>query len=155
LRADFSVENIRAGLNATSLPGRFQSLTYSGQSVILDVAHNPHAAANLVRNIQTRLSGCKVQLVLGMLADKDSSSVVQLLAPVVTQIHAATLPGERGSPAKILYNHAVQTGMSAVTCHDTVESAFKAACAAASAETRGVVVVTGSFFTVAAVLELI
>lgn len=156
LRGQFSVEDIRKGLRATSLAGRFQSLQYQGHKVILDVAHNPHAAANLVRNIQTRLAGCKVQLVLGMLADKDSASVIQLLAPVVTQIHAATLHGERGSSAKILYNHARQSGMLSVTCHETVASAFGAACAAAgaSAETS-VVVVTGSFFTVAAVLELI
>ncbi len=165
LRGQFTVEHIREGLSATNLPGRFQSLEYQGLKVILDVAHNPHAAANLARNIQTRLAGCKVYLVLGMLADKDSLSVVQLLAPVVSQIHAATLHGERGSPAKILYNHAHQAGMSAVTCHETVVSAFEAACAAARAnaetgaeagvEAKGVVVVTGSFFTVAAVLELI
>jgi dihydrofolate synthase / folylpolyglutamate synthase len=165
LRGQFTREHIHQGLVATSLPGRFQSLEYQGVKVILDVAHNPHAAANLARNIQTRLKGCKVHLVLGMLADKDSSSVVQLLAPVVSQIHAATLHGERGSAAKILYNHAHQAGMSAVTCHETVASAFEAACAAARAgmeadaeakvEAKGVVVVTGSFFTVAAVLELI
>ena len=167
LGGQFSIEHIRQGLSATSLAGRFQSLDYQGHKVILDVAHNPHAAANLVHNIQTRLAGCKVQLVLGMLADKDSASVVQLLAPVVTQIHAATLHGERGSTAKILYNHARQAGMLAVTCHETVASAFAAACAAAAAgasaetdvqagaQTKSVVVVTGSFFTVAAVLELI
>ncbi|MES2625766.1 MAG: bifunctional tetrahydrofolate synthase/dihydrofolate synthase [Pseudomonadota bacterium] len=153
LNGNFTVEHIREGLSKTTLPGRFQSVEYKGQWVILDVAHNPHAAANLVRNIQTRLAGCEVQLVLGMLADKDSSAVVQLLAPVVTHIHAATLQGERGSPAKILYNHAQQAGMSAVTCHESVTSAFAAACAASGAES--VVVVTGSFFTVAAVLELI
>lgn len=155
LRGHFSIEHIRQGLSRTSLAGRFQVLAHKGIKVVLDVAHNPHAAANLARNIQTRLAGCKVQLVLGMLADKDSSSVVQLLVPVVAQIHAASLHGERGSPAKILYNHARQAGMEAVTCHETVTSAFEAACAAASVEANGVVVVTGSFFTVAAVLELI
>jgi dihydrofolate synthase/folylpolyglutamate synthase len=161
LRGQITVEHIHLGLNAASLPGRFQDLEYRGLKVILDVAHNPHAAAYLARNIQTRLAGCKVYLVLGMLADKDSFSVVQLLAPVVSQIHAATLHGERGSPAKILYNHAHQAGMTAVSCHETVASAFEAACAAAGAsagacaEAKGVVVVTGSFFTVAAVLELI
>jgi dihydrofolate synthase/folylpolyglutamate synthase len=153
LRGQFLPAHIREGLATTSLAGRFQRVQYQGHTVILDVAHNPHAAANLVRNIQTRLAGCKVQLVLGMLVDKDSASVVQLLAPVVAQIHAATLHGERGSSAKILYNHAHQAGMLSVTCHETVASAFAAACAAAGAD--GVVVVTGSFFTVAAVLELI
>jgi dihydrofolate synthase/folylpolyglutamate synthase len=169
LRGQFSIDHIRQGLSASNLPGRFQVLTHRGLRVILDVAHNPHAATHLAHNIQTHLAGCKVQLVLGMLKDKDSFSVVQLLAPVVAQIHAATLYGERGSPAKILYNHAQQAGMPAVACYETVAAAFEAACAAAGAnaeagietgieaviEAKGVVVVTGSFFTVAAVLELI
>jgi dihydrofolate synthase/folylpolyglutamate synthase len=170
LRGEFSIEHIRQGLSASSLQGRFQIIEYRGLKVILDVAHNPHAAANLARNIETRLAGHNVQLVLGMLADKDSFAVVQLLAPVVARIHAASLYGERGSSAKILYNHAQQAGMLAgaryeTVCYETVASAFEAACAAAGAsveaeveadvEAKGVVVVTGSFFTVAAVLELI
>ena len=141
------------GLAASELTGRFQELRYKGARVIVDVAHNPHAAANLATNIRTRLKGYPVQLVLGMLNDKDSASVVRILAPEVAHIHAASLTGERGSPAKIIYNHARESGVSAVTCHDTVPDALAAACAAAGRE--GVVVVTGSFFTVAAVLELI
>jgi dihydrofolate synthase/folylpolyglutamate synthase len=160
-----TADHVRQGLASSELAGRFQELNYKGVRVIADVAHNPHAAANLARNIRTRLAGHPVQLVLGMLNDKDSSSVVRILAPEVAHIHAASLTGERGSPAKIIYNHARESGVSAVTCHDTVLSAFYAAVAAAagadaaSAEAKeakdGVVVVTGSFFTVAAVLELI
>src|SRR5690606_10853567 len=98
-------------------------------------------------------AGHPVQLVLGMLSDKDSAAVVRLLAPEVAHIHAASLGGERGSPAKIIYNHARESGLSAVSCHDDVASAFHAACASAGA--ADVVVVTGSFFTVAAVLDLL
>src|SRR5690606_20665889 len=114
---------------------------------------NPHAAANLAFNIQTRLKGHPVRLVIGMLNDKDSSTVVRQLAPLVLHSYAATLTGERGPPAEILYNHARESGVSAVTRHDSVAEAFEAACAAADPD--DVVVVTGSFFTVAAVLELI
>ncbi len=145
--------HVRQGLAQSGLAGRFQELRYKGCRVIVDVAHNPHAAANLAANMRTRLAGHPVQLVLGMLNDKDSAAVVRILAPEVAHIHAATLSGERGAAAKIIYNHAREFGVSSVTCHDTVPAALAAACAAAGAE--GVVVVTGSFFTVAAVLELI
>ncbi len=144
---------LKQGLASSELTGRFQELRYKGTRVIADVAHNPHAAANLATNIRIRLADHPVQLVLGMLNDKDSGAVVRILAPEVAHIHAATLGGERGSPAKIIYNHAREFGVSAVTCHDTVGDAFQAACTAAG--TDGVVVVTGSFFTVSAVLELI
>jgi dihydrofolate synthase / folylpolyglutamate synthase len=150
---------LQQGLAASELTGRFQEVRYRGTRVIVDVAHNPHAAANLAANIRTRLAGKPVQLVLGMLNDKDSATVVKLLAPHVAHIHAASLTGERGSPAKIIYNHARESGVSAVTCHDTVPDALKAACARAGANgangANGIVVVTGSFFTVAAILELV
>jgi dihydrofolate synthase/folylpolyglutamate synthase len=153
LEISFTPAQLRKGLASSQLAGRFQELEYKGRRVIADVAHNPHAAANLAVNIHTRLQGHPVRLVLGMLNDKDSATVVRILAPNVAQIHAASLGGERGSPAKIIYNHAREIGVSAVTCHDTVKEALDAAVAAAGADE--VVVVTGSFFMVAAVLELI
>lgn len=157
LRADVTDAQLRAGLARVTLAGRFQELQYKGRRIILDVAHNPHAAANLAANIRTRLKGCEVHLVLGMLADKDALGVVGILAPVATAVYAATLDGERGAPAKIIYNHALQIGgpeMAAqVSCHENVQTAFEAACRAS--RPGAVIVVTGSFFTVAAVLELI
>lgn len=149
----FTPAQLRKGLLGSELSGRFQELRHRGRRVIADVAHNPHAAANLAANIQTRLQGHPVHLVIGMLNDKDSGTVVRILAPHVAHIHAAGLTGERGSPAKIIYNHARDSGVSAVTCHDTVAEALNAACEAAAPD--DVVVVTGSFFTVAAVLEAI
>ncbi|MES2604848.1 MAG: bifunctional tetrahydrofolate synthase/dihydrofolate synthase [Pseudomonadota bacterium] len=148
---------IDEGLARAELAGRFQQLSYKGIRVILDVAHNPHAAANLAANIRTRLAGCDVRLVLGMLGDKDSSGVVRLLSPEVAHIYAASLGGERGAPADILYNHARQLGYTAISCHATVDAAFAAACSSAGQRPgmETVVVVTGSFFTISAVLELL
>jgi dihydrofolate synthase / folylpolyglutamate synthase len=179
---------IEQGLRMAVLAGRFHACRYQGQQVILDVAHNPHAARNLAYNIRTRLAGRRVLLVLGMLADKDSRRVVELLVPVVDQIFAATLGGERGASADILYNHAHALGYGALSKYDSVSAAFAAACAEAQqtksnqgesnqgestqdksiqkatvagsssqpqAAKPPVIVVTGSFFTVAAVLELV
>jgi len=148
---------IDQGLATAELAGRFQRKQYRGLTVILDVAHNPHAARNLAHNIQTRLQGKQVHLVLGMLADKDSATVVQLLAPKVHHIYAASLGGERGSPADVLYNHARRSGYQAVSCHADPVAAFTAASEAAQTldAVANVVVVTGSFFTISAVLELL
>jgi len=154
LRADIKREHLQQGLADVKVPGRFQQEHYNGVKVILDVAHNPHAAANLARKMPTLTSASgKVHLVLAMLGDKDSESVVKLLAPLAADIQLAALGGERGAPVKIIYNHALSAGASSVTCHDDVKQAFLAAIKLAGKD--DVVVVTGSFFTVAAVLELI
>lgn len=60
-----SAQDVRRGLSLVDLPGRFQVLP-GRPAVILDVAHNPHAAAHLARNLQsmgffpapTRCSAC-------------------------------------------------------------------------------------------------
>lgn len=153
-------EAIDTGLRNAELAGRFQQKNHQGVRVILDVAHNPHAAANLAKNIRGRLAGCHVLLVLGMLADKDSASVVRLLLPEVAHTYAGSLGGERGASADVLYNHAQQSGCTAISKFASIDEAFTAAVAHAKAhmqQTRqeAVVVVCGSFFTVSAVLALL
>ena len=144
-------EQIRKVLTAVTLPGRFQPVCYRGRRVVLDVAHNPHAAGQLVCNIQA--AGGQARVVLGMLSDKDIAGVLKVLAPATSALYAATLVGERGAQAEIIYNYALETGISPVSSHGNVISAVDAALAEASSDET--VVVTGSFFTVAAVLERI
>jgi dihydrofolate synthase / folylpolyglutamate synthase len=162
LRAAIRPEHIREGLATIRVPGRFQQERVEGIDVILDVAHNPHAAAHLAGRLTAMPASVRVHLVLAMLGDKDSASVVKLLAPHAASIYLAPLGGERGAPVKIIYNHALSAGAATVTCHDDVRQAFRAALDHATQGRnagldtgKDVIVVTGSFFTVAAVLELI
>jgi dihydrofolate synthase/folylpolyglutamate synthase len=156
LEPSLSRATLDRGLAEAVVPGRLQQLRYKDRNVILDVAHNPHAAANLAHNISHRIrpgTTGRVLLVLGMLGDKDSAGVVSLLAPHADRIYAAALGGERGSPAEIIYNHARRFGHAEVSSHPNVQEAFLAA--HRDAEAADTIIVTGSFFTVAAVLELI
>lgn len=146
------------GLREAELPGRFQQKQYQGLRVVLDVAHNPHAAANLAANIRSRLADCHVLMVLGMLGDKDSTGVMRLLLPEVAHTYVGSLGGERGASADILYNHAQQLGCAAISKFASIDEAFTAASTDARTHMQqsgqeAVVVVCGSFFTVAAVLE--
>ncbi|HZH06525.1 MAG TPA: folylpolyglutamate synthase/dihydrofolate synthase family protein, partial [Lautropia sp.] len=47
-----SAQAVRRGFSLVDLPGRFQVLA-GRPAVILDVAHNPHAAAHLARNLES------------------------------------------------------------------------------------------------------
>lgn len=143
---------VHKALEEATLHGRFQSVEYKGRKLILDVAHNPHAALNLVANIRSRTPTGQARVILGMLNDKDSHSVVNILAPVVSHLHAVSLGGERGAPAEIIYNHALEAGLTRVSSHENVIAALESALK--QAESAETVIITGSFFTVAAVLEL-
>src|SRR5262249_13483903 len=100
-RVPVAMQDVRRGLAEVSLPGRFQVLPGRPQ-VILDVAHNPEAAAVLAQNLGESGFAPETIAVFGMLRDKDIAGVVHAVAPRVTRWHLATLPGERGADARFL-----------------------------------------------------
>ena len=154
---------IASGLMNASLPGRFQKVD-RGYPLILDVAHNPHAARRLASQISLRFAGQQVHLVLAMLADKNYREVIDVFQHLKPHWYVAGIDEERGLEGKILYNYLHESGASEVHCYSSISEAFKAAESAVKASVEesaiensnnGVVLVTGSFFTVTAVLELI
>jgi len=145
---------VRVGLAQAGLPGRFQILP--GQpTVVLDVAHNPHAAAVLAQNLGNMGYHPYTHAVLGMLNDKDVAGVVARLRGVVDHWYCATLPGARGLTGEALAQQvraACPSAEIAVTVCTSVAAAWQAAHDAAGEGDR--IIVFGSFLTVAAALEL-
>ncbi|MCC2595512.1 bifunctional tetrahydrofolate synthase/dihydrofolate synthase [Pusillimonas sp. MFBS29] len=86
---------VRIGLSQVQLPGRLQILPGT-PTIILDVAHNPHAAAALGQNLDAMGYFPHTHAVLGMLNDKDIANVVSKLAHRVDRWYCASLPGARG-----------------------------------------------------------
>src|SRR5690606_22877252 len=69
---------VRLGLLQAALPGRFQIVP--GQpTLILDVAHNPHAASVLAQNLDNMGFFPYTHAVLGMLNDKDVDAVIKTM----------------------------------------------------------------------------
>lgn len=103
LRSSLAVpqQAVRIGLSQVSLPGRMQILP-GLPSIVLDVAHNPHAAAALGQSLDAMQSFPATHAVLGMYADKDVEGVVRRMASRVSHWHCASLAGERGLPAEKL-----------------------------------------------------
>ena len=92
---------VRLGLSQAALPGRFQILP--GQPVtILDVAHNPHAAAALGHNVANMPCAGKTYAVVGMLRDKDVMGTLAKMVPHVDYWLCAGLPGHRALTSKDL-----------------------------------------------------
>lgn len=149
-------QSIRQGLLQVDLPGRFQILP--GQpTTVLDVAHNPHAAAVLQHNLHAMSYFPYTTAVFAMLNDKDSDEVIKSLAKTVDYWYCATLSGERGISGQELadkINKLIpkdEEGLPQVEVFDTPRQAYEAAKLRSQAEDR--IVVFGSFLTVADVLE--
>ena len=145
---------IRAGLAKVALPGRFQVLP-GRPTVVLDVAHNPHAAQVLAAAAGTMGFHAQTFAVFGMLADKDIGGVVAAIAPRIDRWYVATLPGPRGADSAALQAILGRAGVApaAVRAFDDVAAALAAARGDAGEADR--IIVFGSFLTVAAALAAV
>ncbi len=149
-RLPLSQQAVRTGLLTVEIPGRFQVLP-GKPAVILDVAHNPHAAAVLAQNLDSQGFYPETHAVFGMLSDKDVAGVISKLRGRIDHWHIGPTPGARGLSAAAAAQHVRDAGVSALTEHPTLEAAYDAALAAADPNAR--IVVFGSFTTVAAVMR--
>jgi dihydrofolate synthase/folylpolyglutamate synthase len=146
-RLPLAMQDVRRGLAEVSLPGRFQVLPGRPQ-VILDVAHNPEAAAVLAANLGGSGYAPETIAVVGMLKDKDIAGVLRALAPRVTRWHLATLQGARGAQASLLKKFLLQENIRQPAFeYDSVRAALAAAKKQAGENDK--IVVFGSFLTVA------
>ncbi|MDR0219017.1 MAG: bifunctional tetrahydrofolate synthase/dihydrofolate synthase [Enterobacteriaceae bacterium] len=138
---------IREGLSRAQLPGRFQ-IAGEKPLVILDVAHNPHAAAYLSQKLRElpRSGDGKIRAVIGMLKDKDIAGTLACLSGQIDEWYCASLHELRGAEAHLLAEQLPD----ARTFAD-VEQAWQQALAEASEQ--DIIVVCGSFHTVAHVME--
>lgn len=148
-RLPVSQQAVRQGLLAVDIPARFQVLP--GQpTVILDVAHNPHAAAVLSQNLDSMGFHPITHAVFGMLRDKDVAGVVQQIGARVDHWHVGAIAGARGSRAEDVAQAVRAAGGAAaatIETHESVAAAYRAAIEQAAPEDR--IAVFGSFFTVA------
>lgn len=86
--------------NATS-PGRLQLLGVE-PPVLIDAAHNPHGAEALAKALKEYFNFIEVALVVGILADKDASGIIEQLAPLANRIHVTQSHSDRAIPAEEL-----------------------------------------------------
>ena len=149
-RLPVRAEAFAAGLSRARLSGRFQVLP-GRPTVILDVAHNPQAAAGLVANLAAQTGFGRTLMVVGMLADKDIEGALAALAGAVDAWFLASLDVPRGASAERLAEalQTVDARGSVARCASPAEALERAAKEAGENDR---IVVCGSFYTVAAAL---
>jgi dihydrofolate synthase/folylpolyglutamate synthase len=147
---------VRQGFAFVELPGRFQVLP--GQpSVVLDVAHNPHAAAVLAANLDQMGFFPKTIAIVGMVSGKDAQEVFRRIGDRVDHWCLASLDGPetngRPRPAESLAEALKEAlPQAAFTCYSDPASALGAAREMVEPNDR--IVAFGSFLTVSHILSM-
>ena len=146
-RLPVSQQAVRQGLLTVQLPARFQVLP-GKPAIVLDVAHNPHAAAVLAQNLDMMGFYPQTYAVFGMLNDKDVGSVVAKVGNKIDHWHVAPTSGARGASAATIARQ-IRAAMPAasVSEHASVAAALASARERATADDR--ILAFGSFVSVA------
>ena len=150
---ELTVSEIENAVTTAAVAGRFEQVGHS-PLVILDVGHNPHAACWLASRLRLlKQPNTKVYAVYGALADKDVQGVARAMASVVDHWFVTGLDVPRGLSADDLAKHFDECGLSVAGSYPLVADAL--AQATQQANDHDIVIVFGSFFTVAAARDLL
>ncbi|QKK04089.1 MAG: bifunctional folylpolyglutamate synthase/dihydrofolate synthase [Pseudomonadota bacterium] len=139
------------GLRGVCLPGRFERFD-CGTEVIVDVAHNPHAARGLARMLEP--SEGRSVAVFSALADKDVTGIARPLQHCFDAWFVASSAGDRGQSGQVLASRVRRASVTGrVETVESVAAALQRALAECGQGDR--IVVFGSFRTVAEAWPLI
>ncbi len=133
-------------LSQASVLGRGEVL-YRSPLVLGDGAHNREAALALARLLDDEFGGVDPKIgVIAMLGDKDAKSVIGAFSGIFSKVVLASVGDPRSQPASELLGIAEAAGFSALEAPSLEEAISRAI---RDAGETGMVVVTGSFRTVA------
>lgn len=139
------------GIATARVPGRLQRVEHAGVPVLVDVGHNPQAAAALARALRADPVPGRTHAVYAALQDKDAPGVVQALADAVATWTVAGVDGARGQPASALAARLAGTAADGAAQAASVEDALREVLAQAGPGDR--VLVFGSFHAAGAALH--
>ncbi len=95
---------IQKGLASVRWPGRFEKI---GTDLVLDGAHNPHAAKVLCATWQAVFLGERAALIFGALQDKDVHGLLDALAPIVGSVTVVSVTNPRAVAVEQLHEIAL------------------------------------------------
>lgn len=160
------VEAIANAMHHVKLAGRFQQFSRRANhhtlTIILDVAHNPHAARALADNLSAtpKANKGKTYAVFAMLADKDIHGVINAVKNEIDSWYVASIDHARGALAIDLAKE-IESLMPQVSIKtfNSADQAYQQACmdieSRINANENDKIIVFGSFYTVATVLPLL
>jgi dihydrofolate synthase/folylpolyglutamate synthase len=138
--------SVRAALEKVTSPGRME-VVGRRPLVLLDGAHNPDAAEALAAALADAFTWARLHLVMAMFADKDVEAVTGIVGPLADRAYVCVNSNPRSATTERVAAALEAVGTQDVETHPSVAEAVQAAMEAA--DPVDLVLVTGSFYTVA------
>jgi dihydrofolate synthase / folylpolyglutamate synthase len=139
-----STEAMIDGLREVTWPGRLEMIS-SSPRVLLDGAHNPSGALALKESLEKDFQYRHLNLVIGIMKDKNISSILHLLVPLADRIILTRSYTDRAAPPALLKQALGRYGKKAETIED-LKSAIEKGLALTPPE--DLLCITGSLYTV-------
>ncbi|HPU62584.1 MAG TPA: folylpolyglutamate synthase/dihydrofolate synthase family protein [Mobilitalea sp.] len=98
---------VKTGLWMAKWPGRFEKVA-NNPDVFIDGGHNEEAAVRLRESIEMYFTNRRLIFIIGVLADKDYSSMLRILAPLANTIITITPNNPRALPSDKLEGEAAK-----------------------------------------------
>ncbi|MEO6053971.1 MAG: folylpolyglutamate synthase/dihydrofolate synthase family protein [Chthoniobacterales bacterium] len=138
-------ENIRAGLEKVTWPGRFQIIK---ERYILDGGHNPAGVAQLAMTWRECFGDQKPVVIFGTLKDKDASGMLSNLRDVASRFVLVPVDSDRTVSPEDLKKEKALSGMEITVC-ESLREALKITAA------DKLVLIAGSLFLIGEALAFL
>ncbi|NLG10370.1 MAG: bifunctional folylpolyglutamate synthase/dihydrofolate synthase [Coriobacteriaceae bacterium] len=146
-----SDDALRKGLLSARWPARFE-LVHQRPWFIIDGGHNPQGAVSLAANIRHYFADKPVDLIFGVMADKDIQTMLSAVLPLASRVFTVTADNHRAMPADQLAEYVRASGLTEVLACDSVEQAVTQAMQ--TADPDQVICAFGSFYIAGAIRRL-
>jgi dihydrofolate synthase/folylpolyglutamate synthase len=146
--------DIEQGIHSTSWPARFQVIAAADgfPEIVLDVAHNPAGAWALRSALSTFYEGRSLTFIFGAMRDKAIGEIADIIFPLADRVIATHAENPRAASTQQIAELGAHT-QTEILQAESVPEALERACALA--ESRGVIVITGSIYIVGEALGIL
>lgn len=118
---NISKDDIQRGFSKLVRRGRFEIVSHS-PTVIYDGGHNAECAAALVKSIKAYFGDKKINVIMGVLADKDYTAMVNSISDIAVRVYTVTPNNKRALDGRCLAVEFRKIGIPAFFCSDYCEA---------------------------------
>jgi dihydrofolate synthase/folylpolyglutamate synthase len=145
-------EVLRGALASIRIPARLESIEAFGRKFLLDAAHNRDSARVLARALKELFPGRRVVAVVGIVKGKDYRGILEQLSEVADELIVTEPVTHKELETGQVYRAAHSMKQNTVLERD-INRALR--CAVGASRENDVILVTGSFYTIAPARELL
>lgn len=145
-------EEIKTGFELAYWPGRLQKVFWNGLPILLDGAHNPHAAEELAKERQTwKNQNHGIYWILAIQANKDAPSMIKCLVEPNDYVWLLKVPNHKSWSKESIVKYLPELSNKIFSCNNlgsTLEDLFQR-----KAWEKSTPVIAGSLYLIGSILQ--